>query len=140
VRPSLLGLEAHLASMQELVTGFKPDVVVMDPISDLLQSGGGDSVAEMLTRQVDFLKSRGVTAAFTSLNATRDAESAEQHIGSLIDTWLMVRMAEGDGVRHRVIYVMKSRGMDHSHEIRDFVVSSSGLRVEGIYHANGARA
>jgi circadian clock protein KaiC len=139
IRPSLLGLEAHLASMQEIVTGFKPDVVVMDPISDLLQSSEGDSVAEMLTRQVDFLKSMGVTAVFTSLNSTRDAESAEQQIASLIDTWLMLKLAEGDGIRHRVIYVLKSRGMDHSQEIRDLVLSRNGLRVEGIYHANGAR-
>ena len=65
VRPSLLGLEAHLASMQDLVNEFAPDVVVMDPISDLLHSGGGEAVFEMLTRQVDFLKSRGLTAVFT---------------------------------------------------------------------------
>ena len=97
-------------------------------------------MAEMLTRQVDFLKSRGVTAVFTSLNATRDAESAEQHIGSLIDTWLILKLAEGDGVRHRVIYVLKSRGMEHSHEIRDLVVSSSGLVVGAVYHADRAPA
>ena len=98
IRPSLLGLEAHLASMQELVSDFAPDVVVMDPISDLLHAGGGEEVSAMLTRQVDYLKSRGVTALFTSLNTVRDAENSEQHIGSLIDTWIIAKLAEGDGV------------------------------------------
>jgi circadian clock protein KaiC len=135
VRPSLLGLEAHLASMQELVNEFVPDVVVMDPISDLLHSGGGEAVFEMLTRQVDFLKSRGLTAVFTSLNTVRDAENTEQQIGSLIDTWLIVKLAEGDGVRRRVVYVLKSRGMAHSHEIRDFALSSAGLHVEDVHRS-----
>ena len=99
VRPSLLGLEAHLVSMQELVSEFAPDVVVMDPISDLLHAGGGDEVFEMLTRQVDYLKSRGVTALFTSLNTVRDAENSDQQIGSLIDTWIIAKLAEGDGPR-----------------------------------------
>ena len=133
VRPSLLGLEAHLASMQDLVTEYSPDVVVMDPISDLLQAGGGE-LSEMLIRQVDFLKSRGVTALFTSLNTYGDEESAAvQQIGSLIDSWLVLKLAEGDGSRHRVIYVLKSRGMAHSHEIRHFVLSGDGLLVDGVY-------
>jgi circadian clock protein KaiC len=133
VRPSLLGLEAHLASMQELVSAFGPDVVVMDPISDLLHSGDGDEVFEMLTREIDYLKSSGVTALFTSLNVVRDSESNEQLIGSLIDTWVMTKLEEADGARHRVIYVLKSRGMPHSHEIREFVLSHEGLDVTDVY-------
>lgn len=141
VRPSLLGLEAHLASMQDLVTDYSPDVVVMDPISDLLQAGGGEMVSEMLIRQVDFLKSRGVTALFTSLNTYGDEESAAvQQIGSLIDTWLVLKLAEGDGSRHRIIYVLKSRGMAHSHEIRNFVLSDDGLLVDGVYHSRAVSA
>jgi circadian clock protein KaiC len=133
VRPSLLGLEAHLASMQDLVSEFDPDVVVMDPISDLLHSGDGEEVFEMLTREVDYLKSSGVTALFTSLNVVRDSENNEQQIGSLIDTWVMAKLEEGDGSRHRVLYVLKSRGMAHSHEIREFVLSQEGLEVTDVY-------
>lgn len=133
VRPSLLGLEAHLASMQDLVSEFGPDVVVMDPISDLLHSGDGEEVFDMLTREVDYLKSSGVTALFTSLNVVRDSENNEQQIGSLIDTWVMAKLEEGDGSRHRVVYVLKSRGMAHSHEIREFVLSHEGLAVTGVY-------
>jgi circadian clock protein KaiC len=138
VRPSLLGLEAHLASMQELVSDFAPDLVVMDPISDLLHAGDGEEVFEMLTRQVDYLKSNGVTGVFTSLNLIRDSENNEQQIGSLIDTWVMCKLEEGDGVRHRVLYVLKSRGMAHSQEIRDLVLDSDGLRVTDVFHSSGA--
>lgn len=134
VRPSLLGLEAHLASMQTLVSDFQPDVVVLDPISDLVHSGGGEEVFEMLTRQVDFLKSSGVTAVFTSLNTMRDADNTEQQIGSLIDTWVMLKLAEGDGTRHRVLYVLKSRGMPHTHDIRGFEISAQGLHVSDVHH------
>ena len=140
VRPSLLGLEAHLAAMQELISDFEPDVVVMDPISDLLHAGGGVEVSAMLTRQVDYLKSRGVTAVFTSLKDVRDAENAEQQIGSLIDTWIIAKLAEGDGVRNRVLYVLKSRGMAHSHEIREFVLSDKGLEVAGVHHQSAVQA
>jgi circadian clock protein KaiC len=98
-------------------------------------------VSEMLIRQVDFLKSRGVTALFTSLNTYGDEESAAvQQIGSLIDTWLVLKLAEGDGSRHRIIYVLKSRGMAHSHEIRNFVLSDDGLLVDGVYHATAVSA
>jgi len=137
IRPSLLGLEAHLATMQEIVSDFAPDVVVMDPISDLLHAGAGDEVSAMLTRQVDYLKSRGVTALFTSLNTVADAENAEQRIGSLIDTWVIAKLAEGNGSRSRVLYVLKSRGMPHSHEIRQFVLSEHGLDLADVYHSPG---
>ena len=140
IRPSLLGLEAHLASMQELVSDFAPDVVVMDPISDLLHAGGGEEVSAMLTRQVDYLKSRGVTALFTSLNTVRDAENSEQYIGSLIDTWIIAKLAEGDGSRSRVLYVLKSRGMEHSHEIRAFLLSTEGLELADVHHDGGSRS
>jgi circadian clock protein KaiC len=139
IRPSLLGLEAHLASMQQIVSEFEPDVVVMDPISDLLHAGGGEEVSAMLTRQVDYLKSRGVTALFTSVNTVRDAENSEQQIGSLIDTWIIAKLEEGDGIRNRTLYVLKSRGMSHSHEIRDFVLSERGPELAGIHRNVASR-
>jgi len=134
VRPSLFGLEAHLASMQQLVSDFDPKVVVMDPISDLVHSGGGTEVVAMLTRQVDYLKSRGVTTVFTSLNVVKDAENSEQAIGSLIDTWIIAKLEEGDGHRTRALYVLKSRGMAHSHEIRKFGLSAGGLELKDVFH------
>ena len=137
IRPSLFGLEAHLESMQQLVSQFDPRVVVMDPISDLVHTGGGAEVVAMLTRQVDYLKSRGVTTVFTSLNVVKDAENSEQEIGSLIDTWIIAKLEEGDGIRTRVLYVLKSRGMAHSHEIRKFGLSSRGLELTDVFRKVG---
>ena len=133
VRPSLLGIEAHLASMQEAVSDFQPDIVVMDPISDLIRAGEGPAVSAMFTRQVDYLKSGGVTALFTSLSVGSEASGSQHMIGSLIDTWIIAEFAEGDGEHRRILYVRKSRGTAHSHQISEFALSDRGLELVGAY-------
>ncbi|MEY2590588.1 MAG: circadian clock protein KaiC [Acidimicrobiaceae bacterium] len=132
-RPSFLGLEAHLFTMQKFVGEFDPSVVVMDPISDLLRVGTGADVSAMLTRQVDYLKSRGVTALFTSLNPETAPGQADQHIASLVDTWLLLRTMEGNGEQNRIMYVLKSRGMAHSNQIREFLLTSQGIELADVY-------
>jgi circadian clock protein KaiC len=128
-RPSVLGLEAHLFAMQKLVSEFDPAVVVMDPISDFLRIGSGADVSAMLTRQVDFLKAKGVTALFTSL----DSNPADQEITSLVDTWLLVKIMEGNGELNRVLYVLKSRGTAHSNQIREFLLTDQGIELTDVY-------
>jgi circadian clock protein KaiC len=128
-RPSLLGLEAHLFSMQQAIIEFKPAVVILDPVSDFLRIGSGAEVSAMLTRQVDFMKSRGVTALFTSLNS--DIE--DQQITSLVDTWLRVKTLEGNGELNRMLYVLKSRGMAHSNQIREFLLTDHGIELADVY-------
>ncbi|MCU1503678.1 MAG: kaiC [Ilumatobacteraceae bacterium] len=132
-RPSLLGLEAHLFGMQKLVGEFRPAVVVMDPISDLLRVGTGEDVSAMLTRQVDFLKTRGVTAMFTSLNSMDDPTHGDQQVASLVDTWLLVKTMEGNGEHNRLLYVLKSRGMAHSNQIREFLLTTQGIELADVY-------
>jgi len=132
-RPSVLGLEQHLFAMQRAVTEFAPAVVVMDPISDLLRIGSEADVSAMLTRQVDFLKARGVTALFTSLNAGTEAALPDQQIASLVDTWLLVKTMEGNGELNRLLYVLKSRGTAHSNQIREFVLTSQGIELADVY-------
>jgi circadian clock protein KaiC len=132
-RPSILGLEAHLFSMQKSVDEFAPSVVVMDPVSDFLRVGTGAEVAAMLMRQVDFLKGRGVTALFTSLNAENEPARADQQLASLVDTWLHVKNTEGNGEHNRVLYVLKSRGMAHSNQIREFLLTSHGIELADVY-------
>jgi circadian clock protein KaiC len=132
-RPSLLGLEAHLFAMQKYVTEFDPAVVVKDPVSDLLRVGTGADVSAMLTRQVDFLKARGVTVMFTSLTSETDPVQADQQIASLVDTWLLVKTMEGNGEHNRVLYVRKSRGMAHSNQIREFLLTSQGIELADVY-------
>src|SRR6202022_960938 len=132
-RPSLLGLEAHLFLMQKYVSEFDPAVVVKDPVSDMLRIGSGTDVSALLTRQVDFLKARGVTALFTSLNSGVDSGLADQHLASLVDTWLLVKTMEGNGEQNRVLYILKSRGMAHSNQIREFLLTSQGIELADVY-------
>ena len=135
-RPNMFGLEAHLASMQHAVADFRPDLVVMDPISDLMRVAADVEVAAMLTRQVDYLKSLGVTALFTSLTTGTDAETTDQQIASLIDTWIIHKLAVRDGTRSRVLLVLKSRGMAHSHEMRNFVLSDRGITLTDVFRSS----
>ncbi len=132
-RPSLLGLEAHLFALQKAVGEFDPAVVVIDPISDLVALGTGADVSAMLTRQVDFLKAKGVTALFTSLNHVGTLSRAEQQMTSLADTWLQVKAMEGNGEHNRVLYVLKSRGMAHSNQIREFLLTNQGIELADVY-------
>jgi circadian clock protein KaiC len=133
VRPSLLGLEAHLALIQTLVGDFVPSVVVMDPISNLAGVGDSSDVSAMLTRQVDYLKSNRITAMFTSLYSDNDAEHGDQRIASLMDTWMLVKTLEGNGERNRTLYVLKSRGMAHSNQIREFLITDRGIELADVY-------
>jgi circadian clock protein KaiC len=132
-RPDLLGLEAHLFSMQKWVSEFDPAVIVKDPISDLMRIGSGADVSAMLSRQVQFLKGRGVTSLFTTLDsAVKDAD-ADAHITSLVDTWLQVKTLEGNGEFNRVLYILKARGMPHSNQIREFLLTDHGIELSDVY-------
>ena len=134
-RPNLLGLEGHLFAMQKAFGEFDPSMIVKDPVSDLLRIGTNADVSAMLTRQVDFLKARGVTALFTSLSSAAEAAQtqADEQITSLVDTWLQVKTLEGNGELNRVLYVLKSRGMAHSNQIREFLLTSQGIELADVY-------
>ncbi len=129
VRPVLYGLETHLATFIRSVDEFRPDLVVVDPITSMLHMGTSPEVTAMLTREVDFLKSRQVTAIFTTLMATPEAEHSEVAISSLIDTWLLTRSVETNGERNRIVYVAKSRGSAHSNQLVEFELSSHGVQM-----------
>ena len=132
-RPNLLGLEAHLFAMQRLVDEFVPTVVVKDSVSDILRIGSGAEVSAMLTRQVDLLKARGITALFTSVDPDEEMLQAHIQVASLVDTWLMVKALEGDGELNRVLYLRKSRGMANSNQIREFLLTNDGIQIADVY-------
>jgi circadian clock protein KaiC len=128
-RPTLRGLEQHLVLMHEAITEFEPRAVVVDPISNLSLDRGQTDVKAALMRLIDFLKQRDVTALFTSLTSV-DASSIEDSeigVSSLMDSWLLLRNVEDNGERNRLIYVLKSRGMAHSNQVREFVLSDAGI-------------
>jgi circadian clock protein KaiC len=133
-RPSLFGLETHLATMYRDVTDFDPAAVIVDPMSALLNAGASHDVHSMVLRLVDFLKSRGVTAMFTNLGTgAGEVAGTEVQISSLMDTWLLLYNRESNGEHNRQLYLLKSRGMAHSNQVREFILSSEGIKLRDAY-------
>jgi len=135
-RPTAYGLELHLVEMHNLLEQHKPKVVVVDPLSSLM-SGAGENpgdLTNMVLRVIDRLKQLGTTAFFTSLTSGgHAAEATELNISSLVDTWLLLRDLESDGERNRVLYVLKSRGMAHSNQLREFLMTKNGVELREAY-------
>ncbi|MET4074813.1 circadian clock protein KaiC [Hymenobacter sp. UYCo722] len=130
-RPTLNGLERHLVTIHKLVKEFDPYAVVIDPITNLISVGNMSEVRSMLTRLIDFLKVNNITALFTALVNTglSRTELAEEGVSSLVDTWISVRDLEGIGERNRGLSILKSRGMAHSNQVREFIVTSHGVEL-----------
>ena len=133
-RPNAQGLEMHLLRMHKLIIRHKPASVVVDPITNYLSLGDDLEVKSMLIRLIDFLKTNGITALFTSLTHGGTAlEATTVGVSSLIDTWLLLRDIEMNGERNRGLYVIKSRGMAHSNQIREFLLTSHGAELLDVY-------
>ena len=136
-RPSMHGLEQHLVLMHETVLAFRPSVVIVDPISNLTLDDSDREVKPTLMRLIDFLKQQQITSVFTSLTSDGSGTSAPEAsllgISSLMDTWLLLRNVEFNGERNRLIYVLKSRGMAHSNQVREFLLSDAGIELRAVY-------
>ena len=133
-RPTLHGLEMHLVDIHKKINEYKPGTVVIDPITNLITVGSVSEVKSMLIRLIDFLQSKKITVLFTALSLnTVINEQTDEGVSSLVDAWLMVRDIESNGERNRGLYVMKSRGMNHSNQVREFVISGSGLNLIDVY-------
>ncbi len=133
-RPSLYGLEMHLATMFKEIATFKPQVVIVDPITSLMDAGTNSECKAMITRLIDFLKAAQITTLFTSLTQGGQAlQQSEASMSSLMDSWLLLQDFEGNGERNRVFYVLKARGMAHSNQIREFLISNHGIDIVDAY-------
>ncbi|MCA1732435.1 MAG: circadian clock protein KaiC [Acidobacteria bacterium] len=132
-RPSLTGLEMHLAITLKAIRDFEPRVVVVDPLSAFIPMGNESEIRTMILRLVDFLKTDGITALFTSLLADATTLDTDTSVSSLIDTWLLLRDIEQGGERNRAAYVMKSRGMSHSNQVREFLLTGHGVDLIDVY-------
>lgn len=131
-RPSLNGLELHLLTLRKLIREFKPTTIIIDPISNLVTVGSEHEVRSMMVRLIDMLKANNITALFTSLNKQTDnvrPDLAEESVSSLVDTWITVRDMEGIGERNRGIFIVKARGMGHSNQVREFVITQKGIEL-----------
>ena len=132
-RPTVYGLEMHLVTMYDLIQQYKPKVVVLDPITDFFSVGNTAEVKAAITRIIDFLKTNQVTALFTSYTSEEDGvDQTVVGVSSLIDTWISLRNIENNGERHRGLFVLKSRGMPHSRQIRSFELTDEGIQIGAI--------
>ena len=133
-RPTLYGLEMHLATIHKQIVEFEPRVVVIDPLTNFTAVGSTTEVRSMLVRLIDFLKSEQITAMFTSLTSGGSVwEQSEVGVSSLMDTWLLLRDLELGGERNRIMYILKSRGMAHSNQMREFLLTDHGIELQDVY-------
>jgi len=133
-RPTLYGLEMHLVAIYKLIKKFKPSAVVLDPITNLITVGSVSEVKSMLIRLIDFLQEEQITVMFTALTLnTIISDQTDEGVSSLVDAWLLVRDIEFNGERNRGMYIMKSRGMKHSNQVREFIITDSGLDLVDVY-------
>jgi len=137
-RSSFAGLETHLAMKHKVINEFKPQVVILDPLNSFVIGDNEVEVKAMLVRLLDFLKSKQITGLFTSLTSSGGAiEQTDVAISSLIDTWLLLRGIEIGGERNRGLSILKSRGMAHSNQIREFLLTDHGVKLCDVYVGPG---
>ena len=142
VRPTAYSLEMHLSTMQKLMEEFAPKVLVVDPISNLFPIGDDIQVRSMLMRLIDQAKSLGITGLFTNLSEGVQTgafapETTQSHVSSLMDTWLMLKNVEGEGEQNRAFWIAKSRGMAHSNQLREFVLTDHGIELLDVKKGGG---
>jgi circadian clock protein KaiC len=137
-RASAYGLEMHLVTLHKLVQDLDPDVVILDPVGALIQAGNRRDATAMLVRLIDFLKLRSITALLTNLTGGGEIlEATQTEISSLVDSWLLLRDVESGGERNRAMYLLKSRGMAHSNQLREFVLTEKGVDLLDAYVGPG---
>ncbi|MDB5150525.1 MAG: kaiC [Mucilaginibacter sp.] len=133
-RPTLYGLEMHLVAIYKIIKKFKPAAIILDPITNLITVGSVSEVKSMLIRLIDFLQDEQITVLFTALSLnTVISEQTDEGVSSLVDAWLLVRDIESNGERNRGLYIMKSRGMSHSNQVREFTITDQGLNLVDVY-------
>ena len=147
-RPTIYGLEMHLVVFYKMIKEFKPSSVILDPITNLITVGDQNEVKSILIRLLDFLQAEQITVIFTALSQSLNANgNQEENISSLVDTWVAVQDIELNGERNRGLYVLKSRGMKCSNQVREFKITSNGIEIvelmvgpEGILIGSARRA
>lgn len=125
-RATAYGLESHLGRLEQVLDDTAPTVVALDAIGSLGHGGSASQVSSVVTREMDLIKARGISGVLTTLTHEADEETSAVALSSLIDTWLLVRNMEADGERNRLLFVIKSRGMAHSNQVREFILTEHG--------------
>lgn len=141
VRPTAYSLELHLSLLIKTIEEFGPEVLVIDPISNLYSVGDETQIRSMMMRLIDYAKSHQITALFTNLSddagiGIYDLESTGNNVSSLMDAWLVLKNVEGNGERNRAFYIAKARGLAHSNQLREFILSEKGINLLDVYTGN----
>lgn len=133
-RPTLYGLEMHLVAVHKAIRKFRPQVVILDPITNLITVGSVSEVKSMLVRLIDFFQAEQITVMFTALTLNNIVnEQTDEGVSSLVDAWILIRDIEANGERNKGLYIMKSRGMAHSNQVREFVINENGIELVDVY-------
>ena len=133
-RPSNFGLEVHLALIHKAISEYEPSVVVVDPVTNFLAVADQSATKSMLTRLIDFLKTKQITGMFNSLTGSRfDVQDSEVGVSSLMDAWILVKNIESNGERNRGLYILKARGIAHSNQVREFLLTDKGIELIDAY-------
>jgi circadian clock protein KaiC len=133
-RPTVYGLEMHLVQIHKTIAQFQPSVVIVDPVSNLQTAGTTEESSALFIRLIDFLRKNGILGFLVSLtNGANALEAIDEGISSMVDTWLLLRDLESNGERNKVLYVLKSRGMNHSNQVREFHITSKGVKLVDAY-------
>lgn len=136
-RSTLYGLEMHLAMIHKLTNDFQPRTIIMDPITNLSIVASPNEVKSVLMRLVDFFKNRQITTLFTNLTHPGELETTTSGVSSLMDSWLLLLSVESNGERNRVFHLLKSRGMAHSNQMREFIITDQGIDLVDLYLGPG---
>ncbi|MCG6136924.1 MAG: circadian clock protein KaiC [Nostoc sp. LLA-1] len=139
LRPTFYSLEMHLVNILSTVNDFQPKAVILDPISNLIYGSSDIQLKSFMMRLIDYLKTKNITTIFTNLNEANSSfvEYTEIGISSLADTWILLQSVESNGERNRLIHVLKSRGMSHSNQVREFALTTEGLQLLDVYLGTG---
>jgi circadian clock protein KaiC len=139
VRPTAFGFEEHLAMLHRIIAEHQPTLVVLDAVASLNRAGRETATTSVISRDLDLLKSRGITTVLTTLthsdgsDGSDGSETSQVDMSSLIDTWLLLRNHESNGERNRLMFVIKSRGSAHSNQVREFVLTDDGVDLVDVY-------
>lgn len=132
-RPTVYGLEMHLVDIHKRIVEFQPEVIIVDPVTNLITVGSMGEVKAMLIRLIDYLANSQITVLFTALSSNGVMEPSDEGVSSLVDAWITVRDLESNGERNRGLYIMKSRGMKHSNQVREFIITDKGIELVDVY-------
>jgi circadian clock protein KaiC len=136
-RPTLYGLEMHLVMIHKLIRQFKPKTIVLDPITNLVTVGDVSEVKSILMRLIDFLQTEQITVMFTALTSNyQTTDRPDEGVASLVDAWLLLRDVEFNGEKNRGLYIMKSRGIKNSNQVREFIITDNGIKLEEVVLGN----